>query len=53
VALHNGRVARDGTPEATITDDMLAEVFRVTGAVNQAPTNLPFVLPHAAGRRRH
>jgi iron complex transport system ATP-binding protein len=51
VALHNGRVARDGTPEATITDDMLAEVFRVAGAVNQAPAGLPFVLPHAATRK--
>ena len=49
VALHQGRVARDGTPDGTITDDMLAEVFGVTGAVNRAPpAGLPFVLPHAA-----
>jgi iron complex transport system ATP-binding protein len=53
IALHNGRVARDGTPKATITDNMLAEVFRVAGAVNQAPAGLPFVLPHAATRKRH
>jgi iron complex transport system ATP-binding protein len=51
VALHNGRIARDGTPESTITDDMLAEVFRIAGAVNQAPAGLPFVLPHAATKR--
>jgi iron complex transport system ATP-binding protein len=49
VALHNGRIARDGVPAATITDDMLAEVFGVAGAVNRAPpAGLPFVLPHAA-----
>jgi iron complex transport system ATP-binding protein len=49
VALSHGRVARDGTPEQTITDDMLAEVFGVTGATNRTPTtSLPFVLPHGA-----
>lgn len=51
VALHQGRVARDGTPDATITDDMLAEVFGVAGAVNRSPpAGLPFVLPHAASK---
>jgi iron complex transport system ATP-binding protein len=53
VALHNGRIARDGTPEAVITDDMLAEVFRVVGAVNRPPFGLPFVLPHGAARQPH
>lgn len=49
VALHQGRIARDGTPEATITDDMLAEVFGVAAAANRSPpAGLPFVLPHVA-----
>jgi len=49
VALHGGRVARDGEPEETIKDDLLAEVFGVTGAANRLPsTGLPFVLPHGA-----
>jgi iron complex transport system ATP-binding protein len=53
VALHQGRVARDGAPDATITDDMLSEVFGVTGAVNRSPpAGLPFVLPHAAAKRQ-
>jgi iron complex transport system ATP-binding protein len=52
VALHQGRVARDGTPETTITDAMLGEVFGVAGAVNRSPpAGLPFVLPHAATRQ--
>jgi iron complex transport system ATP-binding protein len=52
VALHNGRVARDGPPAATITDDMLAEVFGVANATNRMPpSGLPFVLPHAAIKR--
>jgi iron complex transport system ATP-binding protein len=49
VALHNGRIARDGPPEATITDDMLGEVFGVVTAANcTPPAGLPFVLPHKA-----
>jgi iron complex transport system ATP-binding protein len=49
VALHQGRVARDGPPAATITDDMLAEVFGVAAAANRMPPPaLPFVLPHQA-----
>jgi iron complex transport system ATP-binding protein len=54
VALHQGRIARDGTPEATITDNMLAEVFGVTGAVNRVPpAGLPSVLPHTASKLPH
>lgn len=53
IALHNGRIARDGTPETTITDDMLAEVFKVSGAANRTPAGLPFVLPHEAARLRN
>ena len=50
IALHQGKIARDGAPDVTITDDMLAEVFGVAGAVNRTPTGLPFVLPHAAAK---
>ncbi len=54
VALSNGRIVRDGTPAQTITDDMLAEVFGVTGAANRVPTGaLPFVLPHGAAKTAH
>ena len=53
VALHQGRVARDGTPQTTITDDMLADVFGIAGAVSRSPAGLPVVLPHAAVRRPH
>lgn len=53
VALHRGSLARDGSPDETITDAMLAEVFGVTGAVNRTPpAKLPFVLPHGAGKAR-
>jgi iron complex transport system ATP-binding protein len=47
VALDHGRVAADGAPRATITDDLLDRVFGVTLAVGRAPAaGTPFVLPH-------
>jgi iron complex transport system ATP-binding protein len=47
VVLSDGRVAGDGPPRETITDDMLAQVFRVGAAVGRAPSDgMPFVLPH-------
>jgi len=48
VALDHGMLVSDGTPKATITDDMLCRVFGITGAVDRIPSELPFVLPHAA-----
>lgn len=48
VALHEGKVASDGAPSATISDDMLRDVFGITDAVNRVPEGLPFVLPHRA-----
>jgi iron complex transport system ATP-binding protein len=48
VVLSEGRVAGDGPPRATITDDMLARVFKVGAAVGRTPpAEVPFVLPHA------
>jgi iron complex transport system ATP-binding protein len=48
VVLHDGRVAADGAPQATITDALLARVFQVGGAVGRMPpAGTPFVLPHA------
>jgi iron complex transport system ATP-binding protein len=47
VALDRGRVAADGAPHATITDDLLERVFGVTLSVGRAPAaGTPFVLPH-------
>jgi iron complex transport system ATP-binding protein len=47
--LDRGRLAADGTPDMTITDNILADVFGVTGAVGQVPAaGTPFVLPHTA-----
>ncbi|ALK08947.1 heme ABC transporter ATP-binding protein [Blastochloris viridis] len=48
IVLDRGRLVADGPPSATITDAMLAEVFRVEGAVGRLPPpGAPFVLPHA------
>ena len=47
VVLDRGRVAGDGAPGETVTDDMLAKVFRVGAAVGRVPpAGVPFVLPH-------
>jgi iron complex transport system ATP-binding protein len=44
--LHDGRVAIEGPATHTVTDQMLADVFQVSGKVNQAPpSGIPFVLP--------
>ena len=48
VVLCDGRVAGDGPPRETITDEMLSRVFKVGAAVGRAPpAGVPFVLPHA------
>jgi iron complex transport system ATP-binding protein len=48
VVLSDGRVAGDGPPRETITDEMLSRVFKVGAAVGRAPpAGVPFVLPHA------
>jgi heme transport system ATP-binding protein len=48
VVLDQGRVAAAGTPAETVTDELLARVFKCRGAVGRAPApGTPFVLPHA------
>jgi iron complex transport system ATP-binding protein len=47
VVLDDGRVAADGAPPETVTDDLLARVFKVASAVSRTPpAGVPFVLPH-------
>jgi iron complex transport system ATP-binding protein len=47
VVLDGGRVAADGVPAQTVTDDLLARVFKVARAVSRLPPDgVPFVLPH-------
>jgi len=49
VVLDRGRVAADGTPQETITDEILDRVFGIAGAIGRVPApGTPFVLPHAA-----
>jgi iron complex transport system ATP-binding protein len=49
VMLHNGRVAADGPPSQTITDDLLRTTFGVSNAVSRIPDGgRPYVLPHHA-----
>ena len=49
IVLARGRLAADGPPADTITDETLARVFAVTSAVGRVPDGaMPFVLPHRA-----
>ena len=53
VVLDGGRVAADGAPAETVTDDLLARVFKVTSAVSRTPpAGVPFVLPHGCATLR-
>jgi iron complex transport system ATP-binding protein len=48
VVLKDGRIAREGPPAATLTDDMVARVFDVPIPVARPPPpGTPFVLPQA------
>ncbi len=54
VLLHEGRVAGEGSPAQTITDDTLAHVFGLDTVVGRAPPpGTPFVLPHMTTSRSH
>jgi iron complex transport system ATP-binding protein len=49
VVLAGGRIAADGPPSQTITDDVLCCLFGVAGAVGHVPEPAaPLVLPHGA-----
>jgi iron complex transport system ATP-binding protein len=46
VVLHNGQIVADGTPSDVVTEDLLADVYRVEARVIPHPTNgLPTVVP--------
>jgi iron complex transport system ATP-binding protein len=46
VVLDDGRIVADGTPTAVVTEDLLADVYRVEARVIPHPTNgLPTVVP--------
>jgi iron complex transport system ATP-binding protein len=46
VVLDNGRIVADGTPTEVVTEDLLAEVYRVEARVIAHPSNgLPTVVP--------
>jgi iron complex transport system ATP-binding protein len=47
VVLDGVRVAADGPPAETVTDALLARVFKCAAAVSRTPpSGVPFVLPH-------
>lgn len=51
VALREGQVAGQGTPEQVLTDDLIARVFDCRLSVGATPpAGMPFVLPQSAGR---
>ena len=51
IVLNNGHVVSDGTPGETITEQMLSDVFRVSGGICATPPGgLPYVLPHQMTR---
>jgi iron complex transport system ATP-binding protein len=53
VVLDGGRVAADGPPAETVTDELLARVFKVASAVSRVPpAGVPFVLPHGSATLR-
>jgi iron complex transport system ATP-binding protein len=48
VVLKDGRIEREGPPAATLTNDMVAQVFDVSTPVSRPPLpGTPFVLPQA------
>jgi len=49
IVLDRSRIAGDGPPAQTITNEIVDKVFGVVEAVSQTPSaGTPFVLPHAA-----
>lgn len=54
ILLHDGRIAGEGTPAQTITDETLACVFGLDTVVGRLPPpGIPFVLPHVMTSRSH
>ena len=49
VVLDKGRIAANGPPGETITEDILNTVFGIAEAVSRiSSAHIPFVLPHSA-----
>ena len=52
--LDQGHVAAAGTPAETVTDEVLARVFKCSLSVRRAPPpGVSYVLPHTAIRTAH
>lgn len=47
IVIHRGGVVANGTPEQTITDDMIRKVFEVDVVVQHHGDGSPILLPHA------
>ncbi|MBR0555207.1 heme ABC transporter ATP-binding protein [Ciceribacter sp. L1K23] len=47
VVMHRGRVVAAGTPAETITEEVIASVYGIRGAVGRVPHAIPYVLPQA------
>lgn len=47
IVIHRGVVVANGTPEQTITDDMIRKVFEVDVVVQYHSDGSPILLPHA------
>lgn len=48
VVIADGHVAAEGPPQKVLTDQMIRSVFGIVIRVGSAPTDRPFILPHAA-----
>ena len=49
LVVKNGRIVRDGTPNQTINEDNVSDVFGVASAIGVLPSaSVPFSLPHSA-----
>ncbi len=48
VVLHRGRMVASGLPAETLSDEIVSQVYGISGAVGRVPReNIPFVLPQA------
>lgn len=51
VVLHNGKVVKSGVCADAITDDIIAKVYGIGGAVGRLPAaHMPYVLPQSRHR---
>ncbi|MBO0139651.1 heme ABC transporter ATP-binding protein [Agrobacterium sp. Ap1] len=51
VVLHHGRVVAEGACHETVSDDIIASVYGIAGAVGRVPAaHIPYVLPQSRNR---